>query len=591
LASKKDKILENAQRFVLKGQLDKAIKEYQQVVALEPKEIRYRQRLAELLVRDNRKEEAIVQYEDIGKHYAENSYFLKAIAIYKQVQRLSPGNTNISLTIASLNHQQGLIGNALAEYGQVLAQFEKDGNLKEALKVVVSMLAADAEQVAIRQKHAELLFATGSMDASSKAFSALSSSLGSAGKSAEAETVLQRMRQLFPEQQGQEPAGDLYNIINPSASDGFGSLEEEVSQQAEPAPDPFGTPDFAEPPDAFTQVPAGSETPAAMDTPGAFGAPWESDAPEDSSAAAVSQGGGVPDPGSAWEEEIELDLDDDPPELEVPATQAQGVPDFIAVPGPGEPGLGEVDPGEIDLDGIDPPSASGTDVDLHLDFSMNLDFDEEYDASTEAPLGPEPQAFELDLEEEGSLELSLPQEFEPSAEIEWSEELQESEESDQSDHEIAPLRGWDDIYPNAGDSDLDYDELESHYDLGIGYKEMGLYNGAIKEFDVAAGNPQRRVDCLTLQAICYREKGEPAKAEELLRRGLALTVLSHDDRICLSYELAFLFESTGVVDQAIGLYREVREANPAFHDVSHRLSVLAGEELADIIELELEEGN
>jgi len=51
LASKKDKILESAQRFVLKGQIDKAIKDYQQVVVLDPKEIRHRQRLAELLVR------------------------------------------------------------------------------------------------------------------------------------------------------------------------------------------------------------------------------------------------------------------------------------------------------------------------------------------------------------------------------------------------------------------------------------------------------------------------------------------------------------------------------------------------------------
>ena len=85
LASKKDKFLESAQRFVLKGQLDKAIKDYQQVVALEPKEIRYQQRLAELLVRESRKEEAIAQYEGIGKHYAENSYFLKAIAVYKQI--------------------------------------------------------------------------------------------------------------------------------------------------------------------------------------------------------------------------------------------------------------------------------------------------------------------------------------------------------------------------------------------------------------------------------------------------------------------------------------------------------------------------
>src|SRR5689334_1415666 len=112
LASKKDKLLESAQRFVLKGQIDKAIKEYQQIVALDPREIRFRQRLAELLVRDNRKEEAIAEYEGIGKHYAENSYFLKAIAVYKQIQRLDSSNATVSHTLAVLNQRQGLAGNA-----------------------------------------------------------------------------------------------------------------------------------------------------------------------------------------------------------------------------------------------------------------------------------------------------------------------------------------------------------------------------------------------------------------------------------------------------------------------------------------------
>ena len=163
----------------------------------------------------------------------------------------------------------------------------------------------------------------------------------------------------------------------------------------------------------------------------------------------------------------------------------------------------------------------------------------------------------------------------------WSEETELPQESAGQ-----PLRDWDEIYPGpegADQPELDIEELESHYDLGIGYKEMGMYNGAIKEFDIAARNPQRRVDCLTLQAICHREKGDPARAEELLRLGLSLDVLSRDERL--------LLESTGGVDEAIGLYREVSRANPGFHDVSRRLSTLSGEECLDIIELELEEGS
>jgi len=92
LSTKKDKFLESAQKFIAKGQLDRAIKEYAQIVALEPGDIRLRQKLAELLVRVNRKEEAIAEYEVIAKHFSRDLFYLKAIAVYKQVQKLDPAN-------------------------------------------------------------------------------------------------------------------------------------------------------------------------------------------------------------------------------------------------------------------------------------------------------------------------------------------------------------------------------------------------------------------------------------------------------------------------------------------------------------------
>ena len=625
---------------MLKGQLDKAIKDYQQVVAMEPNEVRYRQRLAELLVRDHRKEEAIAQYEDIGKHYAENSYFLKAIAIYKQIQRLSPGDSAVSLTIASLNHQQGLIGNALAEYGQVVAQLEKDGALKEALKVVEKMLGVDAGHVATRLRQAELLFSTGAADHSRQAFTALLSSLQARGHAGEAEAVSARMRQLFPGQPTsgaatEKPADDLL------APDGSGPADE-IPGVAEHLLAPWETEEpppaesvavaaqgDVEPPDAFSlPLAAGEEPAAAAPGPSPFEPPVEPEAAQPAATAAA--------PVSAWEEEIELDLDDEfPPGLAAPPAPlaaAPAAPQPVVYHSPAPETGNEADTG----------------VDLHLDFSLDLDFDEVVDSLDEEPQDTEPQtAVELDSEEESSqgpgLSQDLPVGF---ADIPWSEEQEPSEpqgfeepeeleehsealepeerpegveleipaEFEMPEELTAPLgsaepeaalpwggeegeeeakRGWEEIYPGCDElpeSELDTEELESHYDLGIGYKEMGMYAGAIKEFDIAARNPQRRVGCLTLQAICYREKGEPEQAEDLLRRGLSLDVLSDDDRICLDYELAVLLEANGGVEEAITLYREVVRANPGYHDVSRRLSALSGEEHLDIIDLELEEG-
>jgi len=52
------------------------------------------------------------------------------------------------------------------------------------------------------------------------------------------------------------------------------------------------------------------------------------------------------------------------------------------------------------------------------------------------------------------------------------------------------------------------------FNLGIAYKEMGLFDEAIKEFCMASVDPLRQVDCLTLLGICLREKGDPDAAEK-----------------------------------------------------------------------------
>ena len=574
MASKKDKLLDSAQRFVLKGQLDRAIKDYQQIVALEPKEIRYRQKLAELLVRDDRREEAIAQYEDIGRHYADNSYFLKAIAVYKQIQRLAPGNNAISLTLASLNHKQGLIGNAMAEYGQVVEQFEREGAPEEALKVLESMIEVDGDHAATRLKYAELLLATGARDASRRAFSALLGKLRRAGHAAAAQKVSNRLGQLFPGHRE-----DDADAVQPAAV----ILEDDTGQSPIVAlPEVQPSPKISPKPGASrhskitneNQIPlslaAGTETAPAEATspttaeeelPSAFDAPWTCE-PQAGFVSAPPSGNAA-DLTSAWEEEIELNLDDTLPEA-----FAETAPDF--------------------------GTEATQELELSLDFSLALDFDEVatdsapvsfpgFDSS--APGGQLSKMSAPEADEPGPLRLAFPEEDGDPEAFDCQQRGMDSEQGASA----GELRSWQKIYPElTADSGtgMDAEELESHYDLGIGYKEMGLYDAAINEFAVAAASPRRRFDCLTLQSICYREKGDREKAEELLRRGRDLEVLSAEQRICLSYELAFLLESAGSVDEAIALYREVKEANPAFYDVGRRLSQLAGDDSLDIIDLE-----
>jgi len=665
LASKKEKYLESAQRFMLKGQLDKAIKDYQQVVALEPKEIRWRQKLAELLVRDSRKEEAIAQYEDIGKHYAENSYFLKAIAVYKQIQRLSPGDTRIALTVASLNHKQGLIGNAMAEYGQVVAQLEKEGNQQEALKVLEEMLTVDGQHVATRLKHAELLLATGAQDAAYQAFSALRGSLKGSDPAAAGELAA-RISQLFPGKPEREP-DQLSAHLPAGAPDAApASPKERAVGEWEQVASPKGDASLkqANPPQSGSLPAGAAATLAAEPTelPDPFAAPWQPEPPAPAPAAAAAAGAAA-ELRLPWEEEIKLDLDDDLPSFGQPEQGGVELPlDFSlpldlegtaapsAVPEEvtpaGEPAFGDLasfseDPAQSavpaeapatsEVSAGEPPSFG--DLSAFAEASPFAGESSPFAAASSindlscfgdaSPDQAEPQdLLPLELEDETPLmEFDLPEVGElfsegsakgdePAEAEQPVAALVEAEQAEEPATEVgqvevpaaeaAPepvqrqLRGWEEIFPEAAGSEpaaLDLDELESHYDLGIGYKEMGMYGQAIKELAVAAGNPERRLACLTLQAICLREKGEPDQAQALLELGLELEVLSAEERNSLSYELAHLLEGSGAVDEAIGLYREVMQVDAGFRDVAERLAQLTGEETLEAIELELDEAD
>jgi tetratricopeptide (TPR) repeat protein len=199
VSSKKDKLLESAQKFISKGQLDRAIKDYEQVVAIDPDDIRFRQRLAELLVRANRKEEAIREYEEIGRHYSNNTFFLKAIAVYKQIQKLDPANPRITITLASLNEKQGLVGNALAEYSAALNYYQKAKQLPEAISVLEQMLAADPENLNTHLKFAETYYAAGINEKAYERFCRLAHLLGRSGDESAFRQICSRICSIFPE--------------------------------------------------------------------------------------------------------------------------------------------------------------------------------------------------------------------------------------------------------------------------------------------------------------------------------------------------------------------------------------------------------
>ncbi len=85
--------------------------------------------------------------------------------------------------------------------------------------------------------------------------------------------------------------------------------------------------------------------------------------------------------------------------------------------------------------------------------------------------------------------------------------------------EILPVREGDPSplgsSDGAGNSCVGKDS-ELHYHLGIGYKEIGLLEYAIAEFELALKDPSLKFNCYPLLEECFKEKGDVEQSEKYL---------------------------------------------------------------------------
>jgi pilus assembly protein FimV len=121
---------------------------------------------------------------------------------------------------------------------------------------------------------------------------------------------------------------------------------------------------------------------------------------------------------------------------------------------------------------------------------------------------------------------------------------------------------------------LSDEDSDTHFNLGIAYKEMGLLSEAIGEFQIASHDPSFFVEACSMIGVCANELGKHVEAAEWYQKALVAPDLSADARTALRYELAFSFEMTGEIEQAVGLFTGIQSIDPAYRDVSARLAAL-----------------
>ena len=152
----REQVVKVAEKYVAKGKLDAAIKEYLKVLKENPNDVSTLNRLGDLYARTARIDEAVRLFTQIAQQYTEDGFLVKAIAIYKKIIKLDPTRLQVYESLAGLYHRQGLVNEARTQY-QVLGDYYlKHNDGASAINIFVKMGELEPDNPSHHLRLAEL---------------------------------------------------------------------------------------------------------------------------------------------------------------------------------------------------------------------------------------------------------------------------------------------------------------------------------------------------------------------------------------------------------------------------------------------------
>jgi len=322
-------------------------------------------------------------------------------------------------------------------------------------------------------------------------------------------------------------------------SDEWEAMVQEVAEPAAAAAPERAEPVSAELPEPEAAEPAEPEThPAQSEAPAIEEEPVPAEEPVETPDPTATQ---VPAPTFEFDEEVE-------PEPEIPTSEP----------------VAENAEFELELSPETAESHSGPAT--TEDFLSQLAAEIEDMELAAEPSAPEPQPH-LPAQEAASTD-GTPGPAEPVPEL-----------SAESLNELAEV--FQEFRNELGEMNEEEEEdLETHYNLGIAYREMGLLDEAIGEFQKVAKAVQKgrpfpyAMNCATLLALSFMDKSEPKIAALWYQRALELPRLDQETVLALRYDLGVAFDMAGESDAALDSFRQVYAMNIDYRDVADRIATL-----------------
>lgn len=193
----KSSIIKEAQRFLAKGQIDKAIAEWEKLLQSSPDPNTYNV-IGDLHVKKGDKQKAIEQFHKAAEIFRQEGFSLKALAIYKKILNVNPAEPRALYALGELNEEKNIITDAIKYYLAAGDIYIKNNKKTEAVNTYGRIIKLAPGNLALRKKIAELYSKEGFVEETSREYVDMARIFIEEGDKAEGRRYLERALEIKP---------------------------------------------------------------------------------------------------------------------------------------------------------------------------------------------------------------------------------------------------------------------------------------------------------------------------------------------------------------------------------------------------------
>jgi tetratricopeptide (TPR) repeat protein len=199
MAFNKAKALQEAEKLVIQGKINQAIRRYFDIFEKDPSDVILLNTIGDLYIRDRNVSEGLKQFYRLAEAYVQDGFILKATAIYRKIVKLEPDSVDPLLKLVELYQTQRLAREARELYYQVAEFYKKKKQIDKVLETLRKVVQLDVENAPARVRLAAFCEEIGRKDEATQVYLEAAQLAFRRGDLAAAQVALKKVQELDPD--------------------------------------------------------------------------------------------------------------------------------------------------------------------------------------------------------------------------------------------------------------------------------------------------------------------------------------------------------------------------------------------------------